>query len=113
MEFTHINPEMDLSAVVNVLNVAHSTIAKEFGFTKETNPTNNAFVDEQTLQTQLKKGVDLYAMSNQGKLIGCIAIEKSKREPDAFYIEKVSVIPECRNQRHGLQLMNFATSRIK
>lgn len=111
--FTYVNSENDLSAVVNVLNVSHGTVAKDFGFTKDTNPSNNAFIDEQTLQAQLSNGIDLYTISNNDKLIGCIAIEKSSREADTFYIEKVSVIPEFRNQGYGLKLMNFATSKIK
>lgn len=111
--FTYVNSKNDLSAVVNVLNVSHGTVAKDFGFTKDTNPTNNAFIDEQTLQAQLSNGIDLYTISNNDKLIGCIAIEKSSRETDTFYIEKVSVIPEFRNQGYGLKLMNFATSKIK
>lgn len=111
--FTHVDPNKDLSAVVNTLNVSHSTVAKEFGFTKETNPTNNAFIDVQTLQSQLNNGIDLYTISDNGKLVGCIAIEKSSREADTFYIEKVSVIPECRNQGYGLKLMTFAIERIK
>jgi diamine N-acetyltransferase len=111
-EIIYIDPEMDLSAVVNVLNVSHSTVANEFGFTRETNPTNNAFIDEQTLRAQLKNGIDLYAMSTGDKLIGCIAIEKSSKETGTFYIEKVSVVPEYRNQGIGVELMNFATSKI-
>jgi predicted GNAT family N-acyltransferase len=104
---------MDLSAIVHVLNVSHGTVAKEFEFTNDNNPTNNAFIDELSLKTQLNKGIDLYAMSMNGTLIGCIAIEKSTKAIDTFYIEKVSVIPEFRNQGYGIALMNFATSKIK
>jgi len=46
-------------------------------------------------------------------LIGCIAIEKSKSTLDTFYIEKVSVVPEYRNQGYGVQLMDFALTKIK
>jgi diamine N-acetyltransferase len=113
MEFIYINPEKDLSAVVRVLNISHGTVAKEFGFNKEDNPTNNAFIDELTLRTQLDKGIDLYALKVGKKLVGCIAIEKSLKEADTFYIEKVSVLPEYRNQKFGLKLMEFAEAKIK
>ena len=113
MDFTLINSSNDLSAIVQVLNVSHCTVAKDFGFTKDNNPTNNAFINESTLRTQLNKGIDLYSMSIDNKLIGCIAIEKSAKEIDTFYIEKVSVIPEFRNQGFGVKLMDFATSKIK
>jgi len=113
MDFIYINPEKDLSAIVKVLNISHGTVAKEFGFTKDNNPTNNAFKDEPTLRTQLNKGIDLYAMSNNDKLIGSIAIEKSAKETDTFYIEKVSIVPEYRNQGFGVKLMDFAITKIK
>ena len=35
MKFTLINFEKDLSEIVQVLNVSHATVAKEFGFTKK------------------------------------------------------------------------------
>jgi len=113
MEFTLIDFNKDLSAVVHILNVSHGTVARDFGFTKDNNPSNNAFIDEQTLRTQLSNGINLYAMSVNNKMIACIAIEKSTKEIDTYYIEKVSVIPEFRNQGYGVKLMDFATSKIK
>jgi diamine N-acetyltransferase len=113
MDFVFINPEKDLSAIIKVLNISHGTVAKDFGFTKDNNPTNNAFIDEQTLRVQLNKGIDLYSMSNKSKLIGCIAIEKSTKETDTFYIEKVSIIPKFRNHGYGVKLMDFAITKIK
>ena len=113
IDYTFVNPCDDLSAIVQVLNVSHATVAKDLGFTSDNNPTNNAFIDESTLKTQLNKGIDLYTMSLDNKLIGCIAIEKSTKEIDTFYIEKVSIIPAFRNQGYGIKLMDFATSKIK
>jgi diamine N-acetyltransferase len=113
MEFTLINPAEDLSAIVHVLNVSHGTVAKEFGFTRESNPSNNAFIDEKGLREQLGKGIELYGLSAKNRYIACVAIEKSLKETDTFYIEKVSVIPEYRNQGYGMNLMKFAESKIK
>lgn len=113
MEFNFVNSSNDLSAIVHVLNVSHGTVAVDFGFTKDNNPTNNAFIDESTLRNQLNKGIDLYAMSVNNELIGCIAIEKSIKEIDTFYIEKVSIVPEHRNQGYGVKLMDFAISMIR
>lgn len=111
--FDFVDPNNDLSAVVRVLNVSHGTVAADFGFTKDNNPSNNAFIDETTLRFQLSKGIDLYSMSVNNELIGCIAIEKSVKEIDTFYIEKVSIVPEHRNHGYGVKLMDFAISKIK
>ena len=113
MKISLIDPNHDLSEVVKVLNLSHETVAKEFGFTKESNPSNNAFIDETTLRMQLNKGIDLYVMSIDKRQIGCIAMEKSLKETDTYYIEKVSVIPEFRHHGYGEKLMDFAISKIK
>lgn len=112
-DFIYIAPEQDLSTIVKVLNLSHGTIARDFSFTKEDNPTNNAFIDEKTLREQLNNGIELYGLKMNNRLIGCIAIEKSKREPGTYYIEKVSVLPEFRHQGIGVRLMDFATAKIK
>jgi ribosomal protein S18 acetylase RimI-like enzyme len=112
MRFEKVNSNDDLSSVIKILNESHGTVAKEFGFTKESNPTNNAFIDKETLKAQLDKGIELYQLILHGTAIGCIAIEKSIKEVDTFYIEKVSILPEYRNQGYGVKIMEFATNKI-
>lgn len=109
---TPIYPESDLSAVVQVLNRSHGTVAKQFGFTRETNPSNNAFIDADTLKAQLNTGINLYGLKVDEVLVGCIAVEKSGTELDTYYIEKVSVLPEYRHRGYGVELMDFATELI-
>ncbi len=113
MDFIRINPQEDLSATIRVLNAAFGTVAEKFGFTKETNPTNNAFIDASMLREQLDKGICLYAGIVDGEYGGCIAIEKSSSQPDVYYIEKVAVLPQLRNKGYGIELINFATCKIK
>jgi ribosomal protein S18 acetylase RimI-like enzyme len=113
MEFVRVHANQDVLVVVKILNEAHGTVAKEFGFTKENNPTNNAFIDEQTLRTQLEQGVELFQLTVKHRAIGCIAIEKSNKEIDTYYIEKVSIIPEYRNQGYGIKMMEFAVNTIR
>jgi diamine N-acetyltransferase len=113
VEYSPVQSNHDLSDVVKVLNEAHLTVAEEFGFSKESNPTNNAFIDESTLKTQLEKGILLFSLTVKGRIIGCIAIEKSTKEPGTFYIEKVSVLPEYRHRGYGKRMMGFAADKIK
>ena len=113
MEFLRVDTNDNLSSVVKVLREAHGTVAEEFQFTKENNPTNSAFIDERTLRAQLEKGIELYQLTDHEKSIGCIAIEKSAHEAGTFYIEKVSIIPEERHQGHGVRLMEFAAGLIR
>jgi diamine N-acetyltransferase len=113
MTFKKVIFDEDLEMSVKILNDLHLTIAKEFNFTKQNNPTNNAFIDIETLKTQLHKGIELYLLIVDNVAIGCIAIEKSSKGIDTYYIEKVSVIPEYRHQGFGITLMDFASDLIK
>lgn len=115
MQILKVDPQSDLSAIVELLNRSHATIAEEFGFTKETNPSNSAFINQVALREQLEKGIDLYALGagDEGGLAGCIAIEASKKEVGTYYIEKVSVLPEKRHLDYGKHLMDFALEKIK
>jgi ribosomal protein S18 acetylase RimI-like enzyme len=113
MKFTRVLSDSNLSVCIKVLNESHATVAKEFGFTKETNPSNSAFIDESALKRNLEKGIELYLLINDDKAAGCIAIEKSVNETNTFYIEKVSVLPEYRHKGYGTMLMDFATGKIK
>jgi diamine N-acetyltransferase len=113
MTFKKVILDEDLTTSVNILNASHLTVAKEFNFTKQSNPTNNAFIDIETLKTQLGKSIELYLLIVDNIAIGCIAIEKSSKEIDTYYIEKVSVISEYRHQGFGVILMDFASDLIK
>jgi hypothetical protein len=72
MEFIRVKSDDDLSGAIRA--------AKEIGFTKESNPTNSAFIDEQTLRVQLNKVIELYRLEVNNKSTGCIVIEKSPKE---------------------------------
>jgi len=113
MDFRLIHSEDDLSVVVRVLTMAHATVAKEFGFTKDTNPTNNAFIDISTLTSQLSREISLYGLTDNHIMVGCIAIEKSSKKSGTYYIEKVSVLPEYRNRGYGALMMERAAVIIK
>ena len=107
-----INKQDDFSVLAKLLNEAFSTVAEEFGLTKENSPTNNAFVTADALQLQLTESREFYSCEDKEKPIGFIAIEKSSKEPDTFYIEKMAVHPDYRHRGTGRLLMDFAIKRI-
>jgi len=108
-----VNQQSDFAALATLLNESFATVAKEFGLTKENSPTNNAFITAEQLESQLIDKREFYTYKEKDQLIGFIAIEKSANDPDTFYIEKLAVAPDNRHSGVGLQLMNFASERIK
>lgn len=112
MDFIYIDKNSNLTSVIKVLNEAHGTIADDFGFTRESNPSNNAFIDADTLRNQMQSGIELFLMIVNDIPAGCIAIEKSKEDNNIYYIEKVSVIPAYRHRGSGSELIKFALNKI-
>lgn len=102
----------DFRPYAKLLNEAFATVARDFGLTKENSPTHNAFITSEELKSQLTDNKEFFYFLDGVHLIGFIAIEKSKRENNLFYIEKVAVHPYTRHKGIGKQLMDFATGRI-
>ncbi|WP_029904568.1 GNAT family N-acetyltransferase [Prevotella sp. 10(H)] len=103
----------DFSIYTKLLNDSFLTVATEFDLTKENSPTNNAFITEEQLRFQLtEKERQFFYFEENNTIIGFIAIEKSSRNGQLFYIEKVAVHPEFRKKGIGKQLMDFATHKI-
>lgn len=103
----------DFDLYTRLLNQAFATVAEEFGLTRENAPTNNAFITAEILKSQLTDKREFYYFSEIGDVNGFIAIEKSSRSEDVFYIEKLAVAPLLRHKGIGRKLMDFATERIK
>jgi ribosomal protein S18 acetylase RimI-like enzyme len=108
-----VTQEDDFDRLAQVLNHSFLTVAYEFGLTEENCPTNSAFISGNTLKNQLTGEREFYRLVVQDKSIGFVAIEKSRKEADTFYIEKVAVVPEYRHLQYGKHLMDFAINRIR
>jgi len=108
-----VSPEDNFKMLAKLLNDSFLTVAKEFGLTEENCPTNNAFITSGDLRSQLDGKREFYYLTDNDIPVGFVAIEKSSREEGTFYIEKVAVHTDFRNRKAGLELMNFATNRIK
>jgi len=108
--------ESDNEGVVTGLKVMHesfNTVAEEFGFDQSNCPTNPAFIDELTFRNHLKKGQEFYVCFLNDVAVGTVAIERSRSNPDIYYIERAGVLPGYRHQKIGKKLMEFAIQKIK
>lgn len=96
-----------------LLNLAFSTVASEFNLTKQNCPPNNAFIISEELKPQLTEVKKFYCYFLDTIPVGFIAIEKSMRAENLYYIKNVAVHSEYRHKNIGKQLMAFAIKRIK
>ena len=107
-----LRSEEDLLGCVDLLRVAFGTVAKDFGLTEESAPTNAAFTTFENLSRPLQNGLTLYGMFVETSLVGCVAIKQAKANGAVYYIERLAVAPEKRHRGYGGQLLSFAIERI-
>ena len=105
--------EQELRDCVALLRKSFGTVAREFGLTEESAPTNAAFTTLENLRRHQQDGMKLYGMGHDLSLIGCVGIKRSKSSKPVFYIERLAVVPEQRNQGYGGQLLSFAFDQIR
>jgi diamine N-acetyltransferase len=108
-----LRSEEELLRCVDLLRKAFGTVAKDFGLTEESAPTNAAFTTLENLSRHLQNGMTIYGMFCDATLVGCVAIKKSKGNDLVFYIERLAVAPEVRHRGYGGQLLSFTLLQIR
>ena len=112
-DIRELRSEEELLMCVDLLRAAFGTVARDFGLTEESAPTNAAFTTIENLHRHLQNGMKLWGMFYDTSLVGCVATKKSKGEESIFYIERLAVSPKKRHQGYGEQLLSFAVEHIR
>lgn len=97
--------ELEKSAAV--IRSAFATVAEEFGFTPENNPTNGAFLQPLKLEEERLRGVRQFGLFlPDGMQAGFVALEEAAN--GIWYLEKLAVCPTFRHCGYGRALVDFA-----
>ena len=113
LTISELRAEAELLQCVALLRAAFGTVAKEFGLTEVNAPTNAAFTTIGNLQIHLQNEMTSYGMFFALKMVGCVAVKKSKADALVFYIERLAVAPDERHRGYGDKLLEFAMEKIK
>jgi ribosomal protein S18 acetylase RimI-like enzyme len=108
-----LRSEEELARCVDLPRAAFGTVAKDFGLTKDTAPTNAAYTTLENLTRHIRNGMTLWGMFCDTALVGCVATKRSKADKAVFYIERLAVAPKSRHRGHGGQLLSFAAEQIR
>ena len=104
-----IKNEETLRQSVAVIREAFAGVAAEFGLTRESCPTNPAFVTRERLEILREKGVLFLGLYKGDRQIGFVAIEKA--DNGVFYLEKLAVLPLHRHKGYGKELVDAVCER--
>ncbi len=102
--------DSELDRCAEVIRRGFQTVADEFGLTEEKVPTNGAFIKTQRLISDRAKGNLMYALVENGTIVGFMQLEKAS--DTTFYLEKISVLPECRHKGYGTELIEFGKNKV-
>ena len=103
--------DIEFEDCVNVIRNSFITVAEEFNITRQSAPTNPAFINSEAMVKMKEKGVKMYGGYSEGKLIAFVAIEKAS--DDIYYLEKLCVIPPYRHHGFGERLIKFVFETVK
>lgn len=94
-----------------VIRESFQTVADEFGFTKENNPTNGAFIQASRLAEEHEKSIVSFGLYEENRQVGFMAVEK--HDASVYYLEKLAVLPCCRHRGYGSLLMDHAQNYVR
>jgi diamine N-acetyltransferase len=106
-----IENEKEMENSASVVADSFRTVAVEFNLNKDNCPTHPSMVTVKQLHEMKRKGLKLFGLFEADVQVGFAALEKKKHK--VFNLEKLAVLPECRNKGYGGKLVEFAEEYVK
>jgi ribosomal protein S18 acetylase RimI-like enzyme len=106
-----IKNETDLVKSHKLIKESFKTVADDFGLTMENCPANPAFTKYSQLLEMKEEGIKMFGLFLGKQQVGFIAIEYADK--GAYYIERLSILPEFRHKGYGTALMDFTFNYVK
>ena len=101
----------NLPECLEVIHRSFSTVADEFGLTKENCPKHTSFIPISYLETQMKWGWLMFGLYTDKRIIGYMSL--SKEAEKVYELHNLAVLPEFRHLGFGTQLLDYAKETVK
>ena len=120
----NITDPADFQQAAKVIRESFKTVAEEFNLTKKSTPTHPAFLNVRWLREKYRtsESVKFFGMFAGKKQIGFVLVERASPEnpdlhikpgPDAWWIEKLAILPAHRHGGSGAKLVGYALDYIR
>ena len=96
-----------------VLQAGFATDVADFGITRENTPSNPAFWGEAAIPAVTGKGFQLFAIEEDGRIVGCAFVGPSKSRPGVWSLRHLAVDPTTRHAGHGAALVAEGARRAR
>jgi diamine N-acetyltransferase len=104
-DIREIGKDEPLDVSVEIIRKSFRTVAEELGLTTENAPTHPSFITLEQLEGLRRKGLAFYGYFLDDRQVGFVAMEKA--DESVYYLEKLAVLPECRHNGYGRELVRF------
>ena len=101
----------DLNECLEVIHKSFSTVAEQFGLTKDNCPKHTSFIPIYFLETQMNWGWHMFALCSEEKIVGYMSL--SKEDDGSFEFYNLAVLPELRHNGYGKILLDYAKDKVK
>ena len=94
-----------LDTSVEVIRKSFGTVAEDLNLTPENTPTYPSFITLEQLEELCQEGLVFYGYFLDDRQIGFVAMESA--DGSLYYLEKLAILPECRHNGYGRELVRF------
>lgn len=101
----------ELNRGAEVIRESFKTIALELGITRDNIPNHPSFMTAEGLRGLIDKGIKFFGLFLDGRQIGSVTVESA--DDGVFFLQKLAVLPEFRNDGNGRELVNFVIDYVK
>lgn len=91
--------------IAHIVSDSNCDVAIQFNLTKDNNPKHPSFYNENWVLSDFARGEEYFLYESGGIFLGCVAFEHP--QPDTAYLNRLSVLPDSRNQGIGASLVKY------
>jgi N-acetylglutamate synthase-like GNAT family acetyltransferase len=101
----------DIPLLAKLIRDSFRDVALRFNLTHENCPTHPSYCTTEWIESALKKRINYYILERKNVPCGCVALERA--QPNVFYLERLSVLPQFRRNGFGEAMVNHVLNEAK
>ncbi len=101
----------DSKRLAGLICGSFADVARRFDLTPENCPKHPSNYTRKWVERDLSRGVQYFILTSGGTAIGCVGVEQASES--TCYMERLSVLPDCRGKGYGSRLARYAMDQAK
>jgi N-acetylglutamate synthase-like GNAT family acetyltransferase len=103
--------DKDAQLIAEIVSESNKDVAIKFRLDVNNCPKHPSFYNAGRVKADFNRGEQYFILENGVEVYDCVAIECPN--DDALYLNRLSVLPACRQQGYGRNLVEFVIKQAK